>query len=264
MNPKLTAVLQVFLFAAMIAVNAMANLLPINGMNTGEISALYPNSFVPAGFTFGIWSVIYLFLLAYVLAGGFILWNGNDKEPLFAHVKMIAPWFLLSCILNAAWIVSWHYLKVVLSLVIMLWLLRTLIGVYQKIQQHRSVITGTPFWTLYIPFVIYLAWICVATIANTTALLVYVQWNALGMEQWIWSCIMIVIAFLLTLFFTYVRGELAFGLVTAWAMFGIYKGQFAASTTVGYTALIIAAASLAFAVIGFLKWNRKTPLEGII
>jgi hypothetical protein len=39
-------------FAAMVAVNALANILPINGLNTGEVSALYPSLFTPAGLTF--------------------------------------------------------------------------------------------------------------------------------------------------------------------------------------------------------------------
>ena len=43
------------LFLGVIAVNALANILPINGYNTGQISAFYPNAFVPAGFTFSIW-----------------------------------------------------------------------------------------------------------------------------------------------------------------------------------------------------------------
>lgn len=264
MNKKLLAVLQIVLFVLMIAVNATANTLPLNGLNTGEVSALYPNLFVPAGFTFSIWIVIYLLLLAYIIVSTKILFTEDEREPLFVHVKLIAPFFLISCLLNATWIIAWHYLQTVLSLILMLWLIRTLTGIYQKMQQHRSIITGVPLWTLYIPFVVYLAWICVATIANTTALLVSIQWNGFGVEPWIWSCSMIVITFLLTAFFTYVKGEFAFGLVVTWALLGIYKGQLATNETVGYTALISAVFCFVSGVAGFIKWNRKTPLEGII
>lgn len=131
-------------------------------------------------------------------------------------------------------------------------------------QYTREGVTGIYFWSLYVPFVIYLAWICVATIANTSALLVNIQWNGFGITEWIWSCSMIVIAFLLTAFFAFRGGELSFGMVTAWALFGIYKGQSAASETVAYTALSCAALCLLVAVIGFIRWSRKTPLEGII
>ncbi len=264
MNNKTLAVLQPIFFIAMIVVNALANILPINGLNTGEVSALYPNLFVPAGFTFGIWSVIYLFLLLWVVYSGMLLWKGEEKDPIFQHVQKVAPLFLLTCVLNASWIIAWHYLMGGVSFVIMVWFLRSLIKIYRVMQLNRSSITGWPLLILYIPFVIYLAWICVATIANATAVLVYAQWNGFGIEPWLWSCIMIVIAFLLTSFFTYIKGEFAFGLVVAWAMFGIYKGQFEANATVGYTAIICSILCLVFALVGFLRWNKKTPLEGII
>lgn len=264
MNKKLLVVLQAVMYVGMITVNALANMLPINGYNTGQVSAMFDNLFVPAGFTFSIWGIIYLFLLVWVAASANVLWRQDEKEPLFEHVKMIAPLFLITCVLNAVWIFLWHHLQIVFSLIIMLWLLRTLIAIYQKMQRHRSIITGINLWTLYTPFVIYLAWICVATIANTAALLVHVQWNAFGIVPWIWSCVMIVIAFLLTAGFTWLRGELAFGFVTAWALFGIYKAQTSNSEVVGYTALCGSILCLIFAVLGFLKWNRRTPLEGII
>lgn len=42
-------------YAVMIAVNALANTIPINGRNTGEVSDSYGNLFAPAGVTFSIW-----------------------------------------------------------------------------------------------------------------------------------------------------------------------------------------------------------------
>jgi translocator protein len=264
MHPKVTAIVQFVFFAAMIIVNAMANVMPINGLNTGEVSALYPNLFVPAGFTFGIWGIIYLLLLGYTVMSGVVLWTFKQDDPAFLHVRSLFLPFILTCILNASWIFAWHYLQTVLSLIIMLLFLRTLIGIYLKLQVHRSALTGIYFFSLYVPFVVYLSWICVATIANSTAMLVNIQWNGFGMEQWIWSCAMITIAFLLTAGFAYVRGELAFALVTAWALFGIYKGQAFASETVSYTALTGSILCVVLGVDGFIKYNRKTPLEGII
>ena len=264
MKNKTLAVLQLIFFIAMIIVNALANILPINGLNTGEVSALYPNLFVPAGFTFGIWSVIYLLLLLWVVCSGMILWKGEYKNLIYQHVLSVAPLFLLTCILNASWIIAWHYLQTAVSLVLMIWFLRTLIEIYKAMQVNRSSITGWPFLILYIPFVIYLAWICVATIANVTAVLVNLQWNGFGIEPWLWSCIMIVIAFLLTVFFTIVKGEFAFGLVASWALFGIYSSQFNSNAVVGYTAIVCSVLCLMFGLVGFLRWNKKTPLEGII
>lgn len=67
MNKAFWPILNTLGFALVITVNALANILPINGMNTGQISSLYPSLFTPAGITFSIWSVIYLLLLGFVI-----------------------------------------------------------------------------------------------------------------------------------------------------------------------------------------------------
>jgi len=50
MGARLNALLNVFGLVIVLTVNALANILPINGYNTGQISGFYPNFFVPAGF----------------------------------------------------------------------------------------------------------------------------------------------------------------------------------------------------------------------
>ena len=48
-----------------IIVNGLANLLPIAGKNTGELSDNIPNLFVPAGITFAIWGIIYFLIIMF-------------------------------------------------------------------------------------------------------------------------------------------------------------------------------------------------------
>ena len=67
MKPIYAGILNFLGFALVLTMNALANILPINGYNTGQVSAFYPNYFVPAGFTFGIWGIIYLLLMGYVI-----------------------------------------------------------------------------------------------------------------------------------------------------------------------------------------------------
>ena len=43
-------------------VNGLANALPLNGHTTAAVSDSFPVYFVPAGYVFAIWSVIYLAL----------------------------------------------------------------------------------------------------------------------------------------------------------------------------------------------------------
>ena len=66
-SARLIKVLVLLTFAAMITVNALANILPINGLGTGDVSDSYPNLFAPAGLTFAIWGVIYVLLAGHTL-----------------------------------------------------------------------------------------------------------------------------------------------------------------------------------------------------
>ena len=42
-------------YLAMVGMNVLANVLPLNGRRTGEVSDAYPSLFTPAGVTFSIW-----------------------------------------------------------------------------------------------------------------------------------------------------------------------------------------------------------------
>ncbi len=213
------------LFLGVIAVNALANILPINGMNTGQVSGFYPNAFVPAGFTFSIWGLIYLLLLTYTIAYTYYSVKRNQYEKVFAFVECINPYFLVTCVLNMAWILVWHYLQIELSVLIMLLFLITLIQQFLKISTINNNLTGFQRLVLYTPFMVYLAWISVATIANITALLVAYHWNGFGLAPIDWSALMVVIAILLAWYIQYQFKIISFSLVIAWALWGIYNEQ---------------------------------------
>lgn len=235
MGPKLNALLNVAGLCLMLAVNALANILPINGYNTGQVSGFYPNFFVPAGFTFGIWGIIYFFLIGFVFCSLFAAF-GKFNESARAAINKAGPYFLVTCLLNAGWIVAWHYLYLGLSLVIMLSFLVTLILLFIAIQGFKN---EMPFFYrlwVYHPFLVYLGWISVATIANVTALFVGIGWQGEPMSAQSWSVIMILVALLLGIFMVGRLKQPAFGFVLAWAFYGIYVKQSVGSWGVGMTA----------------------------
>jgi len=213
------------LFLGVIAVNALANILPINGYNTGQISAFYPNAFVPAGFTFSIWGVIYLLLLYYTIGFTYYTLKQEQYPKAFAFIERINIYFLLTCAFNMTWILAWHYLQIELSLVIMLLFLITLIQLFLKSSTIVHELTTTQKFILQTPFIVYLGWISVATIANSTALLVAYQWNGFGMPPVYWSAAMILIALLLAVLMLKKFKAIPFALVVAWALWGIYNAQ---------------------------------------
>lgn len=213
------------LFIGVIAVNALANILPINGYNTGQISAFYPNAFVPAGFTFSIWGVIYLLLLSYTIGFTFYSFKPQQHPEAFKFIERVNTYFLLTCVFNMSWIVAWHYLQIELSVLIMLLFLSTLIQLFLKTKSMANDLSLTQRFILQTPFIVYLGWISVATIANITALLVAYKWTALSIAPVYWSAAMILIAIVLALLMVKKFQVVSFTLVVAWALWGIYNAQ---------------------------------------
>jgi hypothetical protein len=213
----LLAILNILLFAGMITMNALANILPINGLNTGELSAFYPNLFVPAGLTFSIWGLIYILLFIYVIYALVTAIKGNNGT-LCIKTQLA---FALTCILNAVWILFWHYKLIVWAELIMLALLAALIYLFLKTSKFD---TKGVLKTLAIsaPINIYLGWITVATIANTAALLVAKNWGAWGISENIWTITMILIATAITVIMLFKKQKICYALVIIWAFIGIY------------------------------------------
>jgi translocator protein len=237
-SSKFWSVLNMMAFAGVLIVNTLAVTMPINGLDTGKISDRYPNLFVPAGFTFSIWSVIYLLLLCfciYCLKVSF----GHNKQPVPEQaISAVAPLFFISCLLNISWILLWHYLQIGWSVIVMMAFLLILITAYFRLLPYRNSLNMLEMICIRWPFSVYLGWISVATVANITALLVHNGWNGFGLDAGSWSAVMIAIASLLGTIFLFRWKDLGYGLVIAWALYGIYAGQMSNSVVVGYAALI--------------------------
>lgn len=181
---KKIIVLIAYLF--MISLNTLANVLPINGITTGEVSDNYVSLFTPAGFTFSIWGLIYL-LLAYHL---FFLFTNKKVKASNA--------FILSSLLNGIWIVAWHYDYILLSTFIIIGLLISLyLTLHDYKKQSLSIMDEKK---CLIPVYVYFSWVTIATIANITITLVKINWNRFGLsESWITVLVLIIGAVIVTL-----------------------------------------------------------------
>src|SRR6056297_1464877 len=67
LDARIAAIVNVVTYLGMLVVNILATSLPLNGMDTGELSDALPNLFVPSGIRFSIWGLIWLLLAAYLL-----------------------------------------------------------------------------------------------------------------------------------------------------------------------------------------------------
>jgi translocator protein len=240
-------------FAAMFAINALANTLPINGLNTGDVSALYPNFFVPDGFTFSIWSIIYLWLIVFAgYATNVLIWLPKIDQR-HQRIVSILPLFWITCLLNASWIIAWHYLYIWVSLFIMLLFLGTLILLFNRLNKHRAHPRKRDHMLVEVPFIIYLGWISVATIANTTALLVSLGYSGAPLGEATWSMVLIMIATGLGIWMAVINHRPAYTLVICWALWGIYRSQHMENPTIGAMALGCMAIGIGFSLRELLR-----------
>lgn len=212
-NSIVLPLIAAILFVAMITVNVLANALPINGLDTGEVSDRYPSLFTPSGITFSIWSVIYFFL------GGCVVVMWTDRTN--ALILKLLPLFCASCILNISWILAWHYLLPGLSVVIMLALLFVLIIIFITLTRAGALEKNKKIWVKF-PFTIYFAWIGVATIANISAYLVSLGWDGSPLSEQTWAVIMMFIAAALAFYVTTTYEAYWYSAVVIWALIGIF------------------------------------------
>ena len=231
----------------MIAVNALANILPINGYQTGEISDMHDVLFTPAGFIFSIWGVIYLALLLWLLSFSF------KKSTLSPSQS----WgFLLTCVLNIIWILAWHFLLDGIALIVIFLLLLSLIFLYQA--QKKA----TSSKIHLIPISLYLGWIIVATITNFNYWLV----ATVGIDvslQVLLTYISLASTTLVGLGVVFYLKDWAIIVVFIWAMYGIFTKNLADHRLIAIVTIVLASILLIGILLSLVidqKSNKKNSI----
>lgn len=235
-----------------LAVNILASTLPLNGQNTGEISDRFQVFFVPAGYVFSIWGIIYIGWIA------FTIFQFRPAQKTSPRLRQLGYLFALSNLANAAWLFAWHYNLFGLSVLIMLSLLGLLIASYLRLNVNRSSASGPEWWSVDLPFSVYLGWITVATVANITDWLYLVEWNGFGIAAQTWAIIMLAVASLLGLAMALTRRDAGYLLVLVWAFVGIALKQTSAPMIV-VSAWITAAAMLGLTIYSL---TQRTSNQG--
>lgn len=220
-----------------VTVNALANILPINGQTTGEISNKLEVLFTPAGYVFGIWGLIYFLLFLWTLRQ---FPSARRDLPVY---KKTTPLYLMSSFLNISWILLWHYEFFLLTVLVMIGLLLTLIHLYKTIQKENP-----SLWEIA-PFSVYLGWISVATIANISYFLKYIGWDGFGLSNVTWTFIMLIVASILAVGFFRKNKDPIYPLVLIWAFIGIGFKNADSHPSVSYIAYSLAGVVLILVLI---------------
>ena len=233
-----------------IILNVLANALPFNGQGTGEISDRFSILFVPAGYVFSIWGLIYIGMIL------FTAYQALNSQRENSLIDKIAPAYWIANMANNVWLFLWHWEFFPLTLIAMLTILVSLISLYRQFDKTDSPLTPSEVWLVKIPFSIYLGWISVATIANISQVLFFTGWNGFGLSPEIWTVIMLAVGAGLGILMLLRERDFAYAAVLIWAFIGIAAKQ-ADNPIIVYSAWTAAGLIILWSLITFMIKKPK-------
>lgn len=198
-----------------LVINTLGALGKINGLSQKQISDMYITLITPSPATFSIWSVIYSLLITSVI----VMIVKQDDSYYKSAVAEITTLFRISCILNIAWIISFSYLQIELSVLFILGFVITLCLICQKLIKIQDI----KRWLLPLSFGMYTGWLFIATVVNIASALVKLKWKGFGLPDYFWASAILIIAIVLVILVLLKIRNAVFPLPIAWAYFGIHQ-----------------------------------------
>jgi hypothetical protein len=197
--------------------NFFTNSFPPTGVSIAKLSnTVFANvKIIPANYTFAIWGLIYLGLVA------FAVYQLDYRRADNAQLQQTRPWIVLASLLQSGWILLFLYQQMVLSSLVMLGIVWALIKCYRSL--HLLGKNSRQFNPTWVPsvFSIYLGWISVATIVNIASTLDSFGWQGAPLSPSIWTLLMIAVSVGLAILLLHIYADRAFGGVIIWAIGGI-------------------------------------------
>jgi translocator protein len=243
----------ILFFILTVIVNSIAGSTTlIGGRDTATVSNNNPTLITPAGYVFSIWGIIY------ILLGAFVVYQALPKERGSDYHGKIGWLFVLSSLMNIAWIFVWQFESLILSVVLIFALLLSLIAIYLRLNIGRSKVKTSERLAVHLPFSVYLGWITIASIADIAVTLTAYNWDGFGINPETWTIIVVAIALVITILMLGIRKDVAYALVVIWALIGIGVNQtnpnVVLTTQIG--AIILAVATLAIVVLLVVKRGK--------
>ncbi|MCA0216430.1 MAG: tryptophan-rich sensory protein [Actinobacteria bacterium] len=209
----------------------------------------------PATPAFSVWSVIYLGLIIYAV------WQLLPGQSSAERHRRLGYWIAASLVLNAFWILSIQFDLLPLSVPIIVVLLAVLVQAFlQAIAYPPTSVADGIITDATIG--LYLGWVCVATAANVTALLVASGFTGWGLPPELWSVVVVGVAAAVGVVLAVVsRGRISPALTLAWGLTWVAVGRLAgepASLATGIAAA--AAAALVLIVTIVIRLTRRKAL----
>ncbi|EDO40526.1 predicted protein [Nematostella vectensis] len=183
-------IILILAFIIMIALNGFAtpNVRPAfleplygNNLSTGDVSDIYSTDITPAGWAFSIWGVIYTWQVLMIIYVTSLICRKHVPDVLDCTFLGL---YLLSCFLNATWIVIWQRMHLSAASVILFAISFTLyatlfVSYYRLNKIGKREFPKFDFWCVqalvHNGIAFYATWCTVASLLNMTIAVTYVH-----------------------------------------------------------------------------------------
>jgi hypothetical protein len=195
----------------------------INQFTVSEVSARNETLVTPAGFVFSIWGIIYIMSGLFCLYHIITAYKHDKTHPANNRLLKINGLFIILNLASAAWLIAWTNERLLAALALIGLQLVCLLSINLRLKIYEPLRSAEFKLVTQVTFSIYFGWISVAFIANTASWLTAIGWDGWGLTPIHWTLIMISILIVLSLLMLFVRRNIYFALVVAWALFGIVQ-----------------------------------------
>jgi len=242
-----------------VVMNYLSNTGVFNDSTMATVSAEYQNFFTPAGYAFSIWGLIYIGLAAFVFYQSRGLFNDKKTPEIVGKIGWL---FVISCVANCLWIIAWLYDYTGTSVLIMMVLLASLLGIVSRTRMELDLISIKKIAVEWWPFALYLGWITVALIANVAAYLTKIGWDGFGISANAWTIIMICVAGIVQIFLTWNRNLREAAMVGAWGVAAVAVANWEENQDIAFTAVgVVIMILVSSGIHGFMNRGKHFTEE---
>ncbi|MBC8034374.1 MAG: tryptophan-rich sensory protein [Chitinophagaceae bacterium] len=231
-----------------IVLGGVLNATAAPGRSIADITYLYNSLFVPAGYAFAIWGVIYL---AHLLYGIVQLLPAQRVKDGYDRLN---GGMIVINLLGLTWQVVFRSNKIGISVLIIAIMLIT--GVVLFIRSIKAAQTAGYNKWIVVPFSLFLGWISVATIANFSTWLLALGWHGGSIGEETWTIVFLAIALLLAAYISIRFTDVIYPLVITWSTYALWFALRPNHPAPANTALAVAVLSLVLAAIACARYFK--------
>ncbi|MCK6079910.1 tryptophan-rich sensory protein [Microbacterium sp. EYE_5] len=229
----------------------------VQDLQGGALSAT-ATILAPASSAFSIWSVIYLFMIAYTI------WQALPSQRGSARQRIVGYPIALTAVLNGLWLLAAQYTTLLLTVITIVALLAALGYTISLLVRNPPRTFAETFFT-DVTVGLHLGWVTLATVANTTAWLkAEVVPESWGQAADAWGIAVLAVVVLIAAASAIgTRARLAPALASAWGLAWIGVGRFGGepeSTPVAIAAWIAAAIVVLVPLVLWITGRRRGEL----